>query len=424
MVTTLQADVVIIGAGAAGLAAASRLRERGVDVVVLEGRDRAGGRAHTRSARDGSPVELGAEFVHGTPASTLSLLQACNERTVDVAYEAYQLRDGRMEESVDRWSAAERLLGGVDLHGPDTSVDTFLESARRHGATTDDVQGVRTIVEGFDAADTRDASVIGIATEWRSGTNDTSVRPIEGYAPLIRYLADPLGDGILFDTRVRAIHWSSDGVRILAERDGEATQIRARRAIVTLPIGVLRDDDVVFSPPLPPEKRAAIDALAMGPVLRVVLEFRSRFWERVDGGRFAQTGFFDATPCAMRSLWTRAPQRTPLLAAWAGGGAAHRIVERGLDPIACALETCATLFPESDVRSELLDAHFHDWQRDPFARGAYSYLRVGGGDARATLGLPVESALFFAGEATSSDAPGTVSGALDSGYRVADEVTR
>jgi len=93
-----------------------------------------------------------------------------------------------------------------------------------------------------------------------------------------------------------------------------------------------------------------------------------------------------------------------------------------LDPVSAAITTCGKLFPSIDVRAELRNVYYHDWHADPFAYGAYSYLRVGGADARDVLGARLDDTLFFAGEATSSDDPGTVAGAIASGYRVAREI--
>jgi monoamine oxidase len=196
--------------------------------------------------------------------------------------------------------------------------------------------------------------------------------------------------------------------------NGQPVAVAARAAIVTLPIGVLHRQDVRFSPPLPQEKRAAIDAIGMGPVTRVVLEFRSVFWE--DSFLLAPRG------SAFPTVWSRLPQPAPLLVAWAGGDAAARLAARRTDPVEAALDTCARLFPKFDIRAQLVRAYHHDWQNDPYARGAYSYLRVNGGDARARLAQPMGQSIYFAGEATCANDAGTVAGALESGYRAATQV--
>jgi monoamine oxidase len=235
-------------------------------------------------------------------------------------------------------------------------------------------------------------------------------------------LARIVNERTFLRTRVDRIEWSRKDVRISATRSGESLTVRARQAIITVPIGVLRSRLLSFSPPLPQQKQTAIDAIAMGPVVKVVLDFRSAFWERVQNGRYRDAGFFRAPDCALRTLWTRVPQRTPLMVAWAGGGAAQRIIKKSVDPIEGALDACQALFPDVDARAQMRNAYYHDWQADPFACGAYSFLRVGAGNAREILAEPLEDTLFFAGEATWSNDGGTVAGALESGYRAAEQI--
>ena len=423
-VTDIKTDVAIIGAGAAGLAAARRLHERGIDALVLEARDRIGGRAFTLQATgESAPVELGAEFIHGTPHVTLSLMHECGEKAVDVPTHAFQFRNGRFEERSDMWESAERLLQRVDPSAPDQSVEDFLNALPAGQATADQLDTVRTIVEGFEAADTADASVIAIANEWLGGSERGSLRPVNGYAPLMACLARIGEARILLETTVHEIRWSPHSVRILTTTEDGPLEVLARRTIITLPIGVLRAQGVSFTPPLPRATQRAIDAMTMGPVIRVVLGFRSPFWEYVEEGRYREAAFFYAPQRRLPAIWTRLPQRASFLVAWAGGGAVQRIVAERLDPIEAALRTCEAIFPSVDVREELREVYHHDWQADPFARGAYSYLRVGAGDARDVLATPVEETLYFAGEATSNTEPGTVAGALESGYHAADQIT-
>ena len=412
----LRTDVAIVGAGAAGLAAARTLHDRGFDFVLLEARDRVGGRAFTlRAQHGGEPIELGAEFIHGAASSTRSLMREIDEAALPTDGDSFRLLRGHLELAKDRWEPAERIFLGVDINGKDQSVHSFLESVPERKLSAEDRESIRTLVEGFDAALLDDASMIGIAKEWRSGVNDTAHRPAGGYAPIMEYLAQIAGDRLFLRTCVTRITWSRGTVQLDATCDGEPVRVDARRAIVTLPISLLQRNIAFFSPALPPEKRAAIGAIAMGPVLKVALEFRTPFWREVENGRFQNAGFFLAPATQLRTIWTRAPSTAPVLMGWSGGGAALRLLQRDVDPIRAALETTAALFPTVDIAAELRNAYFHDWQADPFACGAYSYLRVGAGDARRQLAAPIEDTLYFAGEAASSDDSGTVAGAFDTG---------
>jgi len=155
-----------------------------------------------------------------------------------------------------------------------------------------------------------------------------------------------------------------------------------------------------------------------------MLRFASSFWETLHEGRYRDAGFFHVPEAPFATFWTPAPARAPLLVAWAGGPRAVRLAA-GASPaqlVRQALASLETLFGEElDVTAELRGYYYHDWQQDPFARGAYSYVTVGGSEARAALAQPIEDTLFFAGEATDAEA-GTVTGALQSGVRAAREL--
>jgi len=156
-----------------------------------------------------------------------------------------------------------------------------------------------------------------------------------------------------------------------------------------------------------------------------VLNFRTAFWEEIEGARYRDAAFFRAAGSPFGAFWTQAPVRSELVAAWAGGPNAdalrdlnrNELVERALREFGEMLGAAAI------ARREFVSGLTHDWRRDPFARGAYSYVLVGGTNARANLALAVGRTLFFAGEATSTDGQGgTVNGAIETGERAAEEL--
>jgi monoamine oxidase len=424
--TSLQTDVVVVGAGAAGLAAARRLRESDVDVLVLEGRDRVGGRAYTVFGHDGTtPIELGAEFIHGAAEVTFELMRETGEPAMDDVGSVLEFRDGRLLPSGDIWEHAARIVHRFDENAPDQTVDEFLRNLPPDFASPREIENIRRLIEGFDAALTSDAGMRGIAAEWRATAGDEQHRPLNGYAPLMQHLARMLAGRIVLDTSVEHIEWRPEDVTVRCVRFGEPLEVRARRLILTVPVGVLHEKRIRFDPALGEEKQRAIDAIAMGPVIKVALQFRTSFWEHIAGGRYSDVAFFQSTESPFHGIWTRLPERVPVLMAWAGGGAVHRVSQNGADPVTVAIDACQTLFPSANIRAELVAAYFHDWQTDPFACGAYSYLRVNGGNARESLSEPLEETLFFAGEATASPAQaGTVAGAIESGYHAARQVLK
>jgi monoamine oxidase len=181
---------------------------------------------------------------------------------------------------------------------------------------------------------------------------------------------------------------------------------------------------VQFTPTLD-RKHEALAALASGAALKVILLFRRPFWEEIEGGRYRQAGFFQAPQAQFPTFWTALPQRVPMLVAWAGGPRARCMSGASVAEIVhCAVESAQSLFGTAcEVASELAGAYVHDWQSDPHAAGAYSYVQVGGEGARKALAAPLADTLFFAGEATDYEGEnGTVAGALQSGLRAARDV--
>ncbi|HEY0799122.1 MAG TPA: NAD(P)/FAD-dependent oxidoreductase, partial [Candidatus Baltobacteraceae bacterium] len=399
----MDADVIVIGAGAAGLAAARSLAERSLRVVVLEARDRIGGRVWSRPpAPSAEPAELGAEFVHGRADETMSLLREARIATAGTNGESWwRGENGELEPDDFDFLSAATLFNGARSLPQDESVDQFLRRFAGDASKGRAVEAARAFVEGFDAADPKIASVRAIEDEWNSGVDSSSTRPVGGYRPMFEHLQNvcsAAGVEILLSTSVRSISWRAGAVAVAVQSAaGGSRTIRARAAIVTLPVGVLRqrsgdENAVTFDPELPVTKRAALGSIEMGPVVKIALAFRTPFWEQLRAGRYRRVGFFRCPGQSFAVYWTQFPLRRGSLMAWAGGpqatalnGASEEaLVER-------AVEGLGVLFSEPAlVRREFEGGIMHDWNRDPLARGAYSYVAVGGGNARAVLAAPVD----------------------------------
>lgn len=429
-------DVIVIGAGAAGLIAAAELLEAGRRVTLLEARDRIGGRIWTRRETGVAvPIELGAEFVHGHAPITEGLLAAAGATVIEAADSHFGLEDGELRPRGGFFphirAAMHKKSAALARH--DMSFDAFLEQlsqvlspAQRDYA--------RMMAEGFDAADTSRASARALAAEWTSDVIGTSpqARPREGYESLLAALMARLQSDrlrLLLQVTVQSIRWSRGSVEVAGEFCGAPFVLHAARALITLPLGVLQQPAgaagaVHFSPALA-LKRAALAGLASGPIIKLLLRFATSFWETLHEGRYRDAGFFHVPDAPFATFWTPAPARAPLLVAWAGGPRALRLAS-GAAPaelVRKALASLEALFGKHlGIASELRAYYYHDWQQDPFARGAYSYVTVGASEARASLAQPIEDTLFFAGEATDAEEGGTVTGALQSGVRAAREV--
>jgi monoamine oxidase len=431
----MKADVIVIGAGAAGLAAAAQLTRAGQRVLLLEARDRIGGRIWTRREPHLScPVELGAEFIHGHAPLTRALLSGAGIASIDASAQRWVLRNGELRQG-DAWLAGvfEAFAATSALKDADMSFDDFL-AQHLPQLTPEQRAGARRMAEGFDAADTSRASARAIVSEWTGDalSDAPQSRPEGGYEGLLAALMAQMDAAKLtlrLQCPVAQVHWTSHAVQVSASLLGQPFEATAPRAVVTLPLALLQDAAAVrFCPPLT-DKHAALAGLATGSVIKLMLRFATPFWENVRGGRYRDASFFIAPGVPLPTFWTPAPLRAPLLVAWTAGPRAAALSGAASDgahlvpPILAGLES---LFgSEAGITDRFEGYYWHDWQHDPYARGAYSYVLTGGTAARAALARPLEDTLFFAGEATDvADESGTVAGALESGTRAADEVLR
>ena len=307
--------------------------------------------------------------------------------------------DGKLQ-PVNIFTQAQRVAR-KKVKGRDISFRTLLARQRLPRLT-------RTLatmmVQGFDAADPARVSAREIVEEWSGGGLGASQpRAQGGYGPLMEFLAS--GVNVQLHTEVRTVHWKRSSVEVRGTFHGVPWSAWAPRAIITVPIGVL--------PTLLKEKDDALAKLESGPVIRVALAFRQAFWEKEHPG----VAFFHSPEAAFPTFWTPLPMHAPLLTCWAGGPKAGKLT--GKRPEVLLHHALAS------VRSVLKGAEepraflVHDWQADPYARGGYSYVRVGGTGAREELAAPLADTLYFAGEATDVEQSGTVGGALASGIRAA-----
>lgn len=438
-------DVLIIGAGASGLAAARTLTGAGFAVTILEARNRIGGRIHTLHYHQASlPIELGAEFIHGRPPETLDIVESARLKLVEVPTRHWYLHDGGITESGEFGQQLEDVMDQMKRVGPeDQSFREFLETyCRSH-----DLGEAKTIanmyVEGFHAARADRISVLGLNRVNEAADNIDGykgLRITNGYDLVARSLYDEAvshGAQVRLNTVVEEVRWRRSRVEVTSSSNGVSRHSHAERVLVTLPLGVLQAEvnepgSVRFVPRLP-EKDQAARKLAMGDAVRLILRFREPFWEDLklptkEGSTkdLAEMAFIHAPREAIPSWWTQLPARVPLLVGWAGGPRAEQLSRGNKQALTDhGLDTLARIFvrPRKEIADLLEESYTHDWHNDPFSRGGYSYIPVGGLQAEAQLAQPVDDTLFFAGEATNTDGHiGTVHGAIASGIRAAQEI--
>jgi monoamine oxidase len=438
---TSETSVLIIGAGAAGLAAARDLSAAGVKVVVLEARERVGGRIHTHHDSI-VPIELGAEFVHGKDPRLLQIIEAAGVPFCDVTDRHWYFENGVLSNTHDFWNKLTALMDLLPLDQPDRSFQEFLDSLPNDEATVRAKSVATRYVQGFHAADVDRVGVHGlIKTKEAEDEIDggKSFRILGGYDIVTETLRDEAqaeGAVVHLNTIVKELRWSRNHVEAVCIADKRLQLFAGSRAVITLPLGVLQARHhqrgaVRFVPELPREKQAAIDGLAMGHAIRIILQFCERFWENLDlpGTKhredLSELGFIHFPGAPVPTWWTLLPVRAPVIVGWVGGPDAEKFIDRGKEyAVEQGLGSLEKILgvPQNRLRKLLVASHSHDWGSDPLSRGAYAYIPVNGLEAQRGLARALDDTLFFAGEATSVGHFGTVHGAIHTGQQAAKEI--
>jgi monoamine oxidase len=421
-------DVVVIGAGAAGLAALRVLDRAGLRVMVLEARDRVGGRIYTvHDPLSSLPLELGAEFVHGRPAQVWDVVRDAGLSVYEGTDASRYMNQGAVERNADSWDLVGSVLGDMReaAQGADQSFEQFLDSRSYDEETKTAARGY---VEGFNAASAREISIQALAEETAAADEidgERVFRLADGYdaVPLHLLRSVPyFGAKLRLNTVVERVEWAAGRVSVHSRNvlTGEVKAWTAARAVVTVPLGVLQAGSIVFSPE-PAEILEAARKLRFGQVFRVVLRFREAFWEAHK--ELADAGFILSREPVFPTWWSTLSMRSRLLVGWNAGARAEGM--KGMsraEVLRCALDSLGRITGMA-AEAELEGFYFHDWQADAFALGAYSWVPAGGLEARRQLAVPVMDTLYFAGEATDQTGhSATVHGAIASGERVGREI--
>ena len=438
------ADVIVVGAGVAGLAAAAELCRHGLKVCIVEARDRIGGRIFTKhDAHCPVPIELGAEFIHGKPPNLWKIIDAAGIASIDLPDNHFYSRKGSLKQPNVLWDQIDLITASMRKERDDLPLAQFLERKYRAVRWNDAKTMLRSYVEGFHAARTER---IGISALIHSDDASDAIeggkqfRILAGYDSVVQWLRTQIDDRhteVRLNTVVKQVDWKPGSVTVstLVGKDRTARKRVAKRLLITLPLGVLKAPRravcaVTFHPELP-EKETAIRKLEMGSVVRMVLQFKTRFWEsRHFSPHLAGTDvqFIHAPDELVRTFWTALPVRVPLLTAWVGGPSAEKLALKGERFILrSAIDTLAHVLKveRKIVQAQLERCYFHNWHTDVFTRGAYSYVPAGASEFPALLARPVAGTLFFAGEATDCTGnTGTVHGAIGTGQRAAAEIIK
>jgi monoamine oxidase len=429
-------SVVVAGAGLAGLAAARDLEAAGADVMIVEARDRVGGRVHT--VRDGfaggQHADAGADLIEAEQTSVLTLATELKlpvvrilregwgfygnngrgRRTARKAPSTFEQAAKRLESEIADYELAnKRWDSAIAARLGRTSVSAWLKEV---GADAGLAAGVRAL-RGFFLADPEDLSLLMLVDQFASGETPGGSRMFRirgGNDRLPQAIANRLGGRLIFNAAVRRIHRQPDGVVVTLDDRGSQREITADYCVVTLPATTL--SGVEFDPRLPDDQHRAIESLQYGRATRMMLQFAKRFWRK----SHRPSAFGTDRPTG--AVWDATEhQRGPagvltLLAGGRASGELQRIVAAG-GPQAVVDQLRWLGRP-----AELLASQILVWEDDPWSRGGYAFFGPSFDPAlRNWLARPAGRVLF-AGEHTSERWQGFMNGAIESGKRAAAEV--
>jgi len=417
---TFTGSVAIIGAGASGLYAAHLLHQRGIDVRIFEASDRWGGRIRPLTGFSDFPVELGAEEIHGSNSVFHHMVSStgaefASDDLTDYAELDGILRSSNSYENDSDVAQMQQLISDLSSYsGADIT-------AQAYGL----VNGVAERVTHFfnaELANERGTSnsrigMAGLREEadlWSSGEDNYMLRSRSLLSIFEEVLADILPK-ITLNTPITNVQWGGSKVAMTAE-NGDVFE--ADRVILTVPIKVLQDQLIEFSPDLPATTIQGINKIGMDRGMKVILKFTSRFWE-VNTGSIFTAGLvpeYWATGAGGRSV------ENNLLTGFSCGEKADTLHLLDIDLIPTLLAELDALY-DGQASTLYADHYIMDWGDEPWIRGAYSYSRVGTGNARNLLAVPVANKLFFAGEATHYRGHhASVHGAMETGLRAVQQI--
>lgn len=403
------ADAVVVGAGAAGIAAARRLHDAGLDILLVEAGNRLGGRAHSIPLPAPAPqamvVDLGCGWLHSARRNPWTRLAEAYGFGIERAAANWrgQWRDlgfpPQEREAYHRaWQRWEQAAHAA-LDGPDQPLSAFI-------APDDPWRPLIDAVSGYaNGAPLAQVSLHDWAAYEDAATDDNWALP-DGYGTLVaRHAA---GVPIRLDTLVTRIDHRAPVLRIETNRGTIETQ----RVIVCVPTTVLAAERIVFDPPLP-DKNAAASALPLGLADKLFL--------RVDGVALPENGHLIGNPHSACTASYRLGQfGWPVIECFFGGECAQALEDGGDGAAADFAIGELTALLGSDWRTHLTPVATTRWRAEPHIHGSYSHARIGAAPQRAILAAPVDDRLFFAGEACSTHDFSTAHGAFDTGIAAAE----
>ncbi len=422
-------DVIIIGGGAAGLMAAKLLSADGGKILLLEAKNRLGGRIY-RVEDFSFPAEGGAEFIHGKLKTTFDLIKEASLKKEKIKGQFCRHEKGKWNASNDIVPHWDLLLRKLKSCEKDISIDLFL-SEYFHAKKYETLRKqFRRYIEGYDAADPKNTSVIAIRKEMEAEDED-QFRPSPDYYALINFLKETFlkNNGII-----------KTGEPVVKITQGVNIEVRTtvgrylcKKLIIAVPVGVLQsrksEKSYINFPPILKNYISAAKKIGNGGVIKFLLEFDEAFWleKRFLNEKKIPAPSYIFADTIIPTWWTQYPSKKPLLTGWIAGPSSYKMKnysEKKLRKL--SIQSLSNIFSMSltELEIRLKKMIIINWNREPYFLGGYSYPTPATDSAQKFIRKPFENAIYFTGEYIAENSSSTVDAALQSGIYVAHQILK
>ena len=410
-------SLIIIGAGASGLMAAKELSGK-FHITILEASLRIGGRINSIQIQN-DIIEAGPEFIHWHLPLTFKLLKRSKIKAVPVEGKFYRKKSERFIEQDEIPEGWNELLKKMKAVKEDMTMYRFLEKFYPGNSNQSFRKMVNGYTEGFDIADPTKVSVQSLYKEWSSEEGINYKIPT-GYLSLMEYLKEEANCTILTGKKIKKVRWEPGHVTAFTTGD-EA--FHSDKVLITVPVSILQnqsaENSIHFAPSINEYIQAA-NNIEFGAVIKTVIKFKDGFWQKDAAFFFSEEEYFPT--------WCTQFPGSPIITGWTGGPKASILASENNDVILLkAVKSLSIIFNKNieDLQGMIIYAEVFNWQKEPFAFGAYSYNTIYSETAKKVLNTAVSNTVFFAGEALySGNYPGTVEAALQSGKSVAKQIKK
>ncbi|MBX2841948.1 MAG: FAD-dependent oxidoreductase [Flammeovirgaceae bacterium] len=415
-----KSDIIIVGAGIAGLYSAYILKNLGFNVTLLEASGNVGGRIKSITDFCNLPIELGAEFIHGKNSTLFSFLEYINLKPQRIRGENHIYFKNSLhneDDAIDKFPELKDALAFFETqweyNGEEITVQEYLEKQLFY-------QSAKNILDAFGLEYGTSNQHLGMKSLaknealWTSGKSDYKI--MEPLQEILNEFSEVIQDDLKLNTIVTDISYEEGKVQV---RDTNLNYFEANRVIITVPLSILKKKLIQFHPKLPLSKNEAIQKLGFGPGMKIFLLFKEKFWREdlfeMYGGANCQLYY---------NPWPRTRSSPPVLVGYIMAERADYIAKLGNQSIEILVKELDQFFGNKMASKNLDDFYIMNWTKEPFIHGAYSYDSPYSEGTRKELAKTLKNSLFFAGEATNFNGHGaTLHGAMESAERVVEEIT-